>query len=331
MVAVILIHSLPASWAKLTAGSAESVLFLIASTWTRWCVPVFFMLSGALLLDERRNEPARQFYARRAMRVGVPTLVWSVIYLVYFQWGRSEPISVSGVVIALVTGRPAGHLWFVFALTGLYLATPAIRKLFFACSPGEQFRIASGALALASAAVVCWTIVGRIRWETPPDPVFVIEWLPYLGYFLMGRVLRSYILTGYGTALAIGILLSIWGVGSSGLGMLTLSNQQIRGEGMFVNYLSPFNVVQSTIVFLLMATWLRGRWAEGPLLKALGDATFGAYLVHLLVLEVLEGYWSEFGQTVPMVVITWAVAVVVSFAFGWGAQRVPILRRCVGV
>src|SRR3954447_23076195 len=32
---------------------------------SRWCVPVFVMVSGALLLDPRRTERPREFYRRR--------------------------------------------------------------------------------------------------------------------------------------------------------------------------------------------------------------------------------------------------------------------------
>jgi len=43
-------------------------------------IPVFVMVSGALLLDDRRRESAVEFYRRRLYRVGIPFVVWSVVY-----------------------------------------------------------------------------------------------------------------------------------------------------------------------------------------------------------------------------------------------------------
>src|SRR3954464_13783280 len=41
----------------------------------RWCVPVFIMLSGALLLDPDRHETPFHFYRKRFSRVVIPLLV----------------------------------------------------------------------------------------------------------------------------------------------------------------------------------------------------------------------------------------------------------------
>ena len=70
--AVVLIHSLPPTP---TVLQADLGWYSVANTVTRWCVPVFFMLSGALLLAPGLHESAGRFYRRRAWRIGLPVAV----------------------------------------------------------------------------------------------------------------------------------------------------------------------------------------------------------------------------------------------------------------
>ena len=41
-----------------------------------WCVPVFVMVSGALLLDPARRVSSGAFLKRRAVRIGLPLAFW---------------------------------------------------------------------------------------------------------------------------------------------------------------------------------------------------------------------------------------------------------------
>ena len=50
---------------------------------TRWCVPVFVMLSGALLLDPKKHASPREFWTKRLSRLLPAILAWPAIY---FAW-----------------------------------------------------------------------------------------------------------------------------------------------------------------------------------------------------------------------------------------------------
>src|ERR1700761_6847314 len=49
---------------------------------TRWAVPAYIMLSGALLLDPARHEAPHEFYRKRLWRIGIPMAFFSV----FFMW-----------------------------------------------------------------------------------------------------------------------------------------------------------------------------------------------------------------------------------------------------
>ncbi|MBK9210985.1 MAG: acyltransferase family protein [Anaerolineales bacterium] len=52
---------------------------------SRAAVPLFFMVSGFLLL--KKEEPYSVFFRKRAVKVAVPFFIWSVIYLLWKREG----------------------------------------------------------------------------------------------------------------------------------------------------------------------------------------------------------------------------------------------------
>lgn len=50
---------------------------------SRICVPLFVMLSGAFLLENPKNKDFVNFYKKSIFKIGIPTFVWSLIYVIY--------------------------------------------------------------------------------------------------------------------------------------------------------------------------------------------------------------------------------------------------------
>jgi surface polysaccharide O-acyltransferase-like enzyme len=86
------------------------------------------MVSGYLLL--RKEEPYGDFFRKRALKVLIPFFVWSVIYMLWKREGFDLPFSmklVASYLLKIVRGPRENHLWFFYALIGLYLFTPILR------------------------------------------------------------------------------------------------------------------------------------------------------------------------------------------------------------
>src|SRR5690606_17311617 len=86
--AVVVLHS---AAMVLDIGTVQdSSNWLWASVYdaaTRWCVPVFVMISGVLLLDpHKKRETLGQYYQRRARRIVPATVFWSLFYLAWASW-----------------------------------------------------------------------------------------------------------------------------------------------------------------------------------------------------------------------------------------------------
>ncbi len=95
----------------------------------RACVPLLFMVSGALLLP--RQESIRDFYSKRFQRVIFPFLFWSILYLLWKSAGYQNYTLINAlktIGISILIAPAEYHLWFMYELFGVYMLTPLFRK-----------------------------------------------------------------------------------------------------------------------------------------------------------------------------------------------------------
>jgi len=102
----------------------------------RWSVPVFFMISGALLLN--KDEDLAGFYKKRFARICIPLVVWVVLYgtvkLYHFMiYSPPRPSFFRYVIIdnfgLFLFNKLSYHFYFVSIILGLYLLSPFISKM----------------------------------------------------------------------------------------------------------------------------------------------------------------------------------------------------------
>jgi surface polysaccharide O-acyltransferase-like enzyme len=98
---------------------------------TRFAVPVFVMITGALLLG--KDDEIFGFLKKRLSRVLLPFLFWSLVYIAYAFYNEDIPYStdtwtnIKQVLHQLKYGS-SYHLWYVYMLIGLYFIIPVLSK-----------------------------------------------------------------------------------------------------------------------------------------------------------------------------------------------------------
>src|ERR1035437_5480557 len=130
--AVIILHStslLLAQYGKVPMTDWWTADFLNALV--RFAVPVFVMITGALLLH--REYEIGDFLKKRLIRVVLPFLFWSLVY-VWYSWYNEEIVFGGNAwanikqVLHLLKYGSSYHLWYVYMLIGLYFFIPVIGK-----------------------------------------------------------------------------------------------------------------------------------------------------------------------------------------------------------
>jgi len=339
MSAVVLIHSCSA----IVGNSA----IRFSNTWwvgtaldlgSSWAVPVFIMVSGALLLDVRPGEGARAFFARRLQRIAIPLVVAHVGYVAVRWFLLKEHLTLAGIVRDLLHATIYVQLYFFWIILGLYLITPLLRPALAGRTRSELIVIGAACIGwmwAVRAGAQLLAVVGAPTeiWQ----PAALTLFIPYIGYFVMGYALRDVVLRGGALLGAIGLFLAadalvIWyyAIGSRNAVVAVLASGGYQG----------LPVAMSAIAIFLIGRGLVHPFsaAAGPplqgLMRHLGELSLGVFIVHVLFLRIA---WSTqpfaFGlvkQSVPLTIALWFIVTVVSFATCAVIARIPVLRRTIG-
>lgn len=89
-------------------------------------LPLFFMLSGALLLN--RNYEIREFFNRRFSRVLYPFIFWMVIFIIVavITQNKYHLFSSFALAVPYLIKSFTLNYWFIWMILGIYLAMPII-------------------------------------------------------------------------------------------------------------------------------------------------------------------------------------------------------------
>lgn len=282
MAAVVMLHCAVLPIGTETPGVARFWVINLLDGGMRWCVPVFVMLSGAFLLDPKKEMTTRQWLSHVG-RLALLTVFWTYAYGLWQFRGVHKGLEwLLEALIALVTGRFYSHLWFLPMLLGLYLLLPILR----AFVKGADRRTLWYAAMLWTVTVpgldILFSLFPNIAghgWFTALD---LRHLYGYGGYFLWSYVLRTCEIRpkrAYGLYAA-GLLAQLFTWGST----RWASGVSGRFNGAFYGYLT-FNVCLTALaVFLAFRHINPGRH---PLWAKLSALTFGGYAVHYAVMELL--------------------------------------------
>ncbi|WP_236901378.1 acyltransferase [Cupriavidus necator] len=125
-ICVIGIHTHGPFFHKPAMWSPTGIVGGIIDTTVRVGLPLFFMISGALLLTKPCDSVSR-FYLRRFPKILIPFILYSAAYYVYGHLvEKPSPMSFGDFWMAIVREPQFYHLWFVYTLIGIYFIVPFI-------------------------------------------------------------------------------------------------------------------------------------------------------------------------------------------------------------
>ena len=293
---------------------------------TRWAVPVFFMLSGSLLLGPSKREDAWTFYRKRAKRVLIPLLGWSVFYILWRIYFHQDKVGLLQSVYMVGTGAYF-HMRFLYLLLGLYLFVPFIR-VFIANTTLSDLRLCTFLLF-----ALCFMAGILDLRHTRSSNVFA-DCVRYLPFFMAGLTFRYFRVTGRVAVVSLIVALVM-------IGLTAVGTRYVAGMSAGESRYNHFHAAESLtciltslgmFMFLSYVPRVSPKWLNRTV-QWIAPHTLGIYLVHPVFMDLFN--WRGGGHTLwpdPGIgVWLWsAVIILCSLAITWGINGVPYLRRING-
>lgn len=295
---------------------------------TRFCVPVFLMISGALIFSKTYNS-TNDFLKKRVSKIIVPFLFWSMIYIargIFFKFRSGEDITIIDVLkfifLKLVTGASV-HLWYVYLIIGLYLFFPIIGKW-----------IHGSSLRDIRYFIIIWiiTIFVQLPFINSYFPkINLLYFSGYIGYPILGYFLSK---TNGSFWKKNGFQLLFFLIGSliTILGAYFMAIQKTGKYQSFYGYLTPNVLLTSIAIFLLFKNRLSFKSNPPALLLFFSKYSYGIYLVHLLVLWILRmvGISQNFINPIIGIPMTSLWCLVFSALIIWTVNKMPMGKYISG-
>ena len=186
MVGVVYLHT--AAGALRQLGTPLWHFSNLISSLATAAVPLFFMLSGALLLSHPRTAELGTLFRRRLPKVLIPLLAWSGV-VIALAGVLSGPQAALDKLIPLLNTPVMVPYWFLYALVPIYLVSPLLKKMTDGLSEAHwNYLVGLWLIATIGMDTLCdlapagpWQSALTVHWTLNLDFVG-----GYLGYFLLG-------------------------------------------------------------------------------------------------------------------------------------------------
>jgi surface polysaccharide O-acyltransferase-like enzyme len=302
----------------------ESNLF---ETLSRWSVPGFIMISGALLLQSQKITSLGVFLKKRLSKVVIPLVGWSILFYLYGCYKGYFIFSLNSGVKLFITNGISDHLWFLYMIIGIYLITPLLQIF---VKHATKKHIQYFLLLWLYSSVVTRLSNFWLGFHLSIELFYVTD---YVGYFLLGYYLNQYEIPKRWRILSY-IGASIGFIGTFfGTYYYTLKGKGILNDYWY-GYFSPTVLLSAIGLFL----WFQYHFkeVERPLPRMfqwVNSASLGVYILHYWLMN--NFLWMVFPEVKtyfhPLISlpINLGITVFISTVLSMILKKIPLVKKLI--
>lgn len=250
---------------------------VLGMVFARWGVPVFLMVSGALLLDPSHEvglAKLRRYVGRMLFVICTFGLLFALMQE-YVDLGGLSLAMVGASLRDIVFGTTWDHLWYVYAMVGIYALTPLFRA-FAARASRAEYRWVLGFLLVFSFAVP--TVNGIMGWGITAFRLTIPSCFTYV---LLGHYVHTYL--RFDRKWAVAACLSVLAMGAFAVWGTFSPDLTPNQVGLIYAPECPLLCVLAVTVFLALRRFLDDVPIERhPLFATIARYSFGIYIIHPL-------------------------------------------------
>ncbi|QGH60160.1 acyltransferase [Serratia proteamaculans] len=329
VIAVILFHTSVEYYNFNAHGWVSAIAY---SSFTRFCVPIFFMISGATLIE--KSDSIGEFFKKRYSKIIPPLVFWSLIYSFVLSKINGSDFNIMKSLGEMITTPVYIHFWFIYAIAGLYLLIPLLMQI------REEQK-----LTICKYYTCIWILFASILPYARAIGISIPEYIgtPYMfnemyqflnysGYLTLGFVLAR-------TDLPIKNAIIKYSISSFALSMIlfslvihdSLSKEKISQD--LWGFKTPVVIALSTLVFLLFKSTSNLAFEKfKPTSSKLVNFVFSVYLVHYLYIFLIVRYFGYVFYPLPVILkipIETSAITIMSFLTIFIMSKIPLVNRCI--
>ena len=282
--AVMILHISAQNWYTTDVNESAWQIYNFFNSMVRWAVPVFVMISGALFLN--RKIRLKIIYSKYILRLVIAFVVWSLVYAILING------SVTHRIESFIMGYY--HMWFILMIAGLYVCLPFIKPIAEKNDRCIYFLILSVIFAFVTPEFLTLAndfgnnmiIKGADAVGQNLRNMNMHMVLGYTGYFVLGHYINNISLRKILRVLI--YFLGICGfLSTAGLTLLV----SLRNQNYCDHYYGYFTInvfFEALAVFVWFKYRTFNREGMNAFVQRLAKISFGAYLIHVIVIEQLD-------------------------------------------
>ena len=305
-------------------GDVNSVLFSATYFLSYPCVPLFFMVSGALLLPvENSSSGSLLFIRKKLSKILFPTLFWTFFYF-SVRNVKGQPIGLINILSIPFSPQGHGVLWFMYVLVGLYLIAPIISHWLRQSSKKElEFYLVLWFITLSFTHLENVLLISEGYYNA------LCYLGGYIGYFVLGYYLHTYINNLEGSKFLYVIVLLV-------LPIIIYGACKYMGMDLaFSAYLSLFTASMSISWFLVIQILMRKNPIADNMahvIERVSNLSFGIYLMHIYFLTEISWKLCDYLQLIGVlqIILTVMITFTMSFIVSWMISKLPYSQFLIG-
>lgn len=301
--------------------------YFLCSSLCKCAVPLFFMLSGSMLLF--KEESIRQTY-KRIPRIVLDLLLFSILYYLIDCYFAKSSFNIIDVLIN-ISKTSYWHLWYLYAYIGYIITLPFLRKMVKGLDVKSSIYILSVASILMGIIPIYETFVQPLYEKLKPSwMISNIFIYPVAGYILdrifdIKKVKPKHLIIMW-----ISSLFCLFISGICEHHFLALH----KGSTL-ETFLSNFSLIYASTIFITLKyimTKVQFKYKLKAIIVEMGKCTLGIYLLHLIFLEKIPFLTKLWGKIELLrwnlgVFISCLLVFIICFVITYLLRKIPLIRK----
>lgn len=295
ILAVILIHTL-----YLTNSNYINISNIIFRRLVNFAVALFIFMAGYFTKIDKTS----LFYKKKIIRLLPSLVIWDLIYIIFAYITKNNSISFIILVKDFIFSFPGYHLYYLYVLFQLFIIAPILIKVW-----KSKFKYIPLFVSFLYN-IIIFTFGFFFSKSIPLYQYWLFGWITY---YYLGLIIKD-IKLPKNKLLVFGVLFFLIISISEGILVFVRNNELYS---LATSQLAVFNTFYSLFICLLTYNLSKifSNKIEKNILVKFGNYSFGIYLSHILILNIVKKFFSlvSLNYYINIIVVFICTCVIVYF------------------